>query len=381
MTLKRRIYNSEHLMFRDEIRKFLKSEVVPYQAQWEEIGMVPKETWLRCGELGFLAPQVPEAYGGLGLTDYAYQAIVMEELAYANESGLMLPLHNSIVAPYIIDYASEQTKKRILPKVVSGECILAVAMTEPDAGSDLAGMKATAKKDGEDWILNGSKTFISNAILSDAVLVAAKTDPNNPHAMGIFMVERGQEGFKRGEKLNKIGMHSQDTGELFFENVRVPPENVIGHPHKGLFYLKEQLATERLSLCISSVAIAETAIAATLKYVKERRAFGTTISKFQNTQFKLAEMKTETEIGRVFVDRLIEEQNRGELKADVVCGAKYWTTDLAYRVTDECLQLHGGYGYMREYPISSMYTVARIGRIYAGTNEIMKTVVAKAMDL
>ena len=381
MSLPRKLYQSDHLMFRDELRKFLKSEVVPYQAEWERAGIVPKEIWQRCGALGFLAPQVPEVYGGLGLDDYAYQAIIMEELAYANESGLMLPLHNSIVAPYLIEYGSEELKQRVLPKVVSGDCVLAVAMTEPDAGSDLAAMKSTARADGDDWILNGSKTFISNAIVSDAVLVAAKTDPDQPYAVGIFMVERDQAGFSRGERLNKIGMHSQDTGELFFKDVRVPKESVIGHPHQGLKYLKDQLATERLSLCVSSIAIAEAAIKETIKYVKERRAFGTTISKFQNTQFKLAEMQTETAIGRVYVDRMIEEQNNGTLTAAVVCGAKFWTTDLAYKVTDECLQLHGGYGYMREYPISSMYTVARIGKIYAGTNEIMKTVVAKAMDL
>ena len=381
MPIQRTVYSSDHLMFRDELRKFLANEVVPFQAEWDKEGIVPREVWRRCGELGFLVPQAPEAYGGLGLTDYAYQAIIMEELAYANEAGLMRPLHNSIVAPYIIDYGSEEMKQRLIPKIVSGETILAVAMTEPDAGSDLAGLKSTAKLDGDHWVLNGSKTFISNALLCDAVIVAAKTDPNNPHAMGLFIVERGQEGFSRGEKLEKIGMHSQDTGELFFKNVRVPKENVVGHPGKGMLYLKEQLATERLSLCVSSVAIAETAIKETVKYVKERQAFGKPISKFQNTQFKLAEMETETQIGRIFVDRLIEGQNKGELTADVVCGAKYWTTDLAYKVADECLQLHGGYGYMKEYPISNMYTVARIGKIYAGTNEIMKTVVAKAMDL
>ncbi len=381
MSLQRKIFNDDHEIFRQELRKFLKNEVVPYQREWEQAGIVPRELWQRCGELGFLVPQAPEAYGGLGLSDYAYQAIIMEELSYANESGLMLPLHNSIVAPYIIDYASEELKQRLIPQIVSGESILAVAMTEPDAGSDLSGIKTTAKDCGDHWLLNGSKTFISNAILSDVVLVAAKTDPQNPYAMGIFVVERDMKGFSRGEKLEKIGMLSQDTGELFFKDVKVPKDSVIGHPQQGLLYLKEQLAGERLSLCVSSVAIAEAAIQETVRYVKERQAFGKPIAKFQNTQFKLAEMKTETEIGRVYVDRLVEAYNEKKLSADVVCGAKYWTTDLAYRVTDECLQLHGGYGYMREYPISSMFTLARVGRIYAGTNEIMKTVVAKAMDL
>ena len=381
MPLERRIFNEDHQIFRQELRKFLKNEVIPYQREWEHAGIVPRDLWQRCGALGFLVPQAPEAYGGLGLDDYAYQAIIMEELSYANESGLMLPLHNSIVAPYIIEYGSEALKQRLIPNIVSGASILAIAMTEPDAGSDLSGIKTTAKDCGDYWLLNGSKTFISNAILSDVVLVAAKTDPENPYAMGIFVVERGMEGFSRGEKLEKIGMLSQDTGELFFKDVKVPKDAVIGHPQKGLHYLKEQLAAERLSLCVSSVATAEAAIEATVRYVKERKAFGKPIAKFQNTQFKLAEMKTETEIGRVYVDRLIEAYNAGGLSADVVCGAKYWTTDLAYRVTDECLQLHGGYGYMREYPISSMFTLARVGRIYAGTNEIMKTVVAKAMDL
>lgn len=381
MSLPRHILNQDHKIFRDELRKFLHNEVVPYRAEWEQAGIVPREIWQRCGELGFLVPQAPEAYGGLELTDYVYQAIIMEELSYANEAGLMLPLHNSIVAPYILAYGSEGMKQRLVPQIMTGETILAIAMTEPDAGSDLAGMKTTAQNCGDYWLLNGAKTFISNAILCDAVLVAARTDPNTPHAMGIFVVERGQEGFSRGEKLAKIGLNSQDTGELFFKDVKVPQENIVGHPGKGMLYMKEQLAGERLSLCLSSVALAEAAIKETVRYVKERQAFGRPIAKFQNTQFRLAEMKTETEIGRVYVDRLIEAYNAGTLTADVVCGAKYWTTDLAYRVTDECLQLHGGYGYMREYPISSMFTTARVGRIYAGTNEIMKTVVAKAMDL
>ncbi len=381
MFTKRTIYTNEHELFRESFRKFLHNEVLPYQEEWEAAGIIPREIYLKCGEQGFLVPQAPEEYGGLGIHDFRYEAVMLEELAYYNEFGLMLGLHNTICAPYLLTYGNEEQKKRIIPKIVSGESILAVAMTEPGAGSDLAGMKTTAEDKGDHWVLNGQKTFISNGINSDVILVAAKTVPGNPHAMGIFIVERGDLGLERGTPLKKIGLLSQDTAELYFENLKVKKTNVLGDPTKGFRYLMAQLATERLSLAVGAVANCRGAIESTIKYVKERNVFGKPVAAFQNTQFKLAEMATETDIAQVYVDKLIEEQNKGTVSPEQACAAKYWTTDLACKVIDECLQLHGGYGYMKEYTISKMWLNARIGRIYAGANEIMKTVIARQMQL
>jgi acyl-CoA dehydrogenase len=381
MFTKRTIYTNEHEMFRESFRKFLHKEVLPYQEEWEAAGIIPREIYLKCGEQGFLVPQAPEEFGGLGIHDFRYEAVMLEELAYYNEFGLMLGLHNTICAPYLLTYGNEEQKKRIIPKIVSGESILAVAMTEPGAGSDLAGMKTTAEDRGDHWVLNGQKTFISNGINSDVILVAAKTVPGNPHAMGIFIVERGDVGLERGTPLKKIGLLSQDTAELYFENLKVKKSNVLGDPTKGFRYLMAQLATERLSLAVGAVANCRAAIEATVKYTKERNVFGKPVSAFQNTQFKLAELATETDIAQVYVDRMIEEQNKGTVSPEQACAAKYWTTDLACKVIDECLQLHGGYGYMKEYTISKMWLNARIGRIYAGANEIMKTVIARQMQL
>ena len=381
MFTQRTLFQEEHELFRANFRRFLKEEVIPNREKWEEEGIVPRSVWKRCGELGFLVPQAPAQYGGLGVEDFRYETVMIEELAYCDEYGLMLSLHTTIVAPYIIAYASEEQKKRIIPKIVSGDTILAVAMTEPGAGSDLAGMRTTAVNKGDHWVLNGQKTFISNGINSDLVLVAAKTDPSNPHVMGIFMVERDQIGFRRGRRLKKIGLHSQDTAELYFEDLKVPNSNVLGHPGKGFQYLMAQLATERLSLAIGSLASCRAALDITLKYVRERSAFGKPVAAFQNTQFKLAELATETDIGQIYVDRLIQDQLSGKITPEQACGAKFWVSDLACKVIDECLQFHGGYGYMQEYPISKMFVNARIGRIYAGTNEIMKSVIAKQMKL
>ena len=380
MNLERPFFTKDHELFRSSFREFVKKEVIPQQEEWQKAGVVTRDIWKRCGDLGFLCPQAPEEYGGLG-TDFLYEVIISEELAYAAESGLMLSLHNSLVAPYIYDYATEELKKHLIPKIISGDVILAVAMTEPDAGSDLASMKSTAEDRGDHFIVNGAKTFISNGLLSDAVVVAARMNPEEKHSMGLFVIERGWEGFERGRKLLKMGMHSQDTTELSFNNVKVPKSHVLGHPAKGFQYLMEKLAIERLSLAISSVAIAEQAVKETIKYVKERKAFGKTISQFQNTQFKIAEMQTETQVGRAYVDKLIEAELNGKLTSAEACAAKYWTTDMVCRVTDEAVQLHGGYGYMMEYPICRMFADSRVGRIYAGTNEIMKTVIAKSMGI
>lgn len=381
MTLKRTIFEQEHNIFRETFRDFLKKEVLPYQEQWEEEGITPREIWLKCGEQGFLVPSAEEKYGGLGQSDFRFDAIMIEELSYAYESGLMLPLHNSIVAPYIISYGSEQLKDRIMPEVVSGRGILAIAMTEAGAGSDLASMQSSAVDHGDYWLINGSKTFISNGINADYVVVAAKTDPGSSHGVGLFLVERGMPGFERGRRLKKMGLRSQDTAELFFQDVKVPKANVLGDPRRGFHYMMEKLGIERLTLAVGAVATAKAALDTTISYVKNRRLFGKALSEMQNTRFKLAEMQTEIEVAQVYVDRLIEEYNKGSLSTQSICGAKFWTTDLACRVADECLQLHGGYGYMTEYPICRIYTDARIGKIYAGANEVMKSVVAKEMGL
>lgn len=379
--MKRNLYNSDHQLFKDSFCQFLEQEVIPYQREWEHAGIVPREVWRRCGEMGFLVPAADEAYGGLGQTDFRYEAMIIEELAYANEVGLMLGLHNSLVAPYILSYGSEEQKKRIVPGIVSGETILAIAMSEPDAGSDLAGMKTTAIDKGDYWELNGSKTFISNGQLNDLVIVAARTDPTNPHVMGLFLVEGKDAGYKRGQPFKKMGLHAQDTSELFFENVKVGKHNVLGDPRKGFYYLMDKLAIERLTVAIGAIPAAQSAIDKTVKYVQERKAFGKPISKFQNTQFKLAEMQVEVNIGRTYVDQMIQSHMEGQLSAEDACGGKFWTTDLTCKVIDECLQLHGGYGYMMEYDICRMYLNARVGKIYAGSNEIMKSVVAKGMGL
>lgn len=381
MFTKRTLYEADHELFRESFQKFMQKEVLPNQEAWDEAGIVPREAWKKCGEQGFLVPQADEEFGGLGQKDFRYEAVMLEELGYFNEYGLMLGLHTTIVAPYILNYGNAEQKARLVPRIVSGDAILAVAMTEPGAGSDLAAMKTTAEDKGDHWVLNGQKTFISNGINSDIILVAAKTNPSNPRAMGLFIVERGDIGLVRGKPLKKIGLLSQDTAELYFEGIKVKKTNVLGDPSKGFHYLMQQLATERLSLAIGAVGSCRAALHHTIKYTKERAAFGKTVSQFQNTQFKLAELATETDIAQVYVDRLVMDQVNGILTAEQACAAKYWTSDLACKVVDECLQLHGGYGYMTEYPISKMFTNTRIGRIYAGANEIMKTVIARQMQL
>lgn len=381
MYMPRDIFNEDHEQFRSAFRSFVEKEIVPHQAQWEKDGIISRDLWHKAGENGFLIPMAEEQFGGLDIADHRFDVVMCEELARVNERGFMLGLHNMVVAPYLLTYGNEEQKQRLLTRCISGDAILAIGMTEPGAGSDLAGMKTHAvEKDGH-WLLNGSKIFISNGILSDIVVVAAKTNPDNPHAMGLFLVERGMEGFSRGEPLKKMGMKSQDTAELFFDNVRIPKDNALGDPSKGFAYMMEKLPVERLNLCIDAVASARTALDLTKIYIKERTAFGQAISKFQNTRFKMAEMKTEIDLGFAYVDRMIEQVNEGKLSAADACGGKYWTSEMLCRVVDECLQLHGGYGFMDEYLISKMYRDVRISRIYAGTNEIMKTVIARAMEL
>lgn len=379
--MERTIFSEQHDLFRIQFRKWLEKEVVPFHEQWEEAKQVPKSVWRRAGELGFLCPQVGEAYGGMA-ADFLHNAIVTEEISRVGASGLALSLHSDIVAPYIESFGSEALKQRYLPKAVSGECILAIAMTEPNTGSDLAAIKTTAIRDGDEFVLNGTKTFITNGQICDAVLVAAKTNPAETHSgMSLFMVDAGTKGFTKGRTLKKIGMHAQDTSELHFEDCRIPASNLLGDEGSGFYYLMEKLQQERLVVVIGAVAGADAALQMTIKYCQERKAFGKPISKFQNTQFELVEMAAQIEVGRHFVDRLLVSHCKGESVVKETCMAKFWTTDMLNNVVQRCLQLHGGYGYMMEYPIAKAYLDAPVQSIYAGTNEIMKVIVAKQMGL
>ncbi len=374
-------FDTEHRMFRESFRTFLQKEVVPHQEAWEEAGIVDRQVWEKAGALGFLLPWADEEYGGSGLKDFRYEQIMSEELAYINEPGFMLPLHSALCGPYITEYGSAEQKQRFLPKIISGECILAVAMTEPGAGSDLAGMRTTAVEHGDHYVLNGSKTYISNGILSDLVIVAAKTDPSNKHAMGLFLVERDMPGFERGRKLKKMGMHSQDTAELFFNDVKIPKANLLGDGKAGFIYLMQMLAQERLTNACGAVAGAEAAFRATLEYVTERKAFGKPIAEFQNTRFKVAELRTQIDVAQCFVDRCVMDHNEKKLTAEIAAEAKLFTTELLGKAVDEGVQLHGGAGYMWEYSICRMYANARIQRIFAGTSEIMKEIISRGLKL
>lgn len=375
-------YAEEHRIFREALRKFFDKEVSPYVEEWEEAGIVPKSAWKKMGEQGFLCMQVPEEYGGMG-ADFLYSVILMDELGRSNFFGLLAPLHSDIVVPYIASYASEELKHKYLPGCVSGDVITAVAMTEPNAGSDLAAIRTTAVEDGDHVVINGQKTFISNGITADLVVLATR-DPKveSPHqSIDLYLVEDGTPGFEKGRKLKKIGWHSQDTAELYFNDCRVPKANRLGQKGGGFIMLMEKLQQERLVCCVGAMASAENIFRLTMKYCNERTAFGKPISKFQNTQFKLVEMATELKLGRTFLDKLIvEHMDRRDVVTEVSM-AKYWITDMAMRVIDGCLQLHGGYGYCEEYPVARAWRDMRVFSIFAGTNEIMKTIVAKRMGL
>lgn len=375
----RTIYQQEHEMFRDSVRKFLTDEVAPFHEQWEEDGQVDPSVWLKAGELGMISPTVPEEFGGVGV-DFRYNAIVDEEVARLGLSGLGFALHSDIAVPYVIHYGSEEQKMKYLPKLVSGEMISAIAMTEPGTGSDLQGVKTTAVKDGDDYIINGSKTFITNGQLADLIVVVAKTDPEQgAKGTSLILLESGIAGFSKGKNLKKVGMKAQDTSELFFENVRVPQSCLLGEENKGFIYLMQDLPQERLSVAITGIAAAESILQQTIDYTKERKAFGKPISALQNTQFKLAELDTELTSARVFVDRCLELHIEGKLDTVTASKAKLLCTDLQCKVMDECLQLHGGYGYMWEYPVARAWADARVQRIYAGTNEIMKLIIGRSL--
>jgi acyl-CoA dehydrogenase len=375
-------YAEEHKLFRDAVRKFFEREVIPHVEEWEEAGIVPKSVWRKMGAQGFLCMNVPEEYGGMG-ADFLYSVILTEELARTNHSGLAAPLHSDVVVPYITTFASEELKKKYLPGCVSGEIITAVAMTEPNTGSDLASIRTTAAEDGDHVVINGQKTFISNGINCDLVVLAAR-DPaeSSPYrAIDLYLVEAGTPGFEKGRKIKKAGWHSQDTAELFFSDCRVPVANRLGEKGSGFMHLMEKLQQERLVCCIAAVAAAEYMLEITINYCKERTAFGKPISKFQNTQFKIVEMAAEVKLGRTFLDKMIVDHMEGKsIVVDVSMG-KYWTTEMAKRVADQCVQLHGGYGYCEEYPIARAWRDTRVMSIFAGTNEIMKTIAAKFMGL
>ena len=380
--MKRTLYTGEHLMFRDAFRRFVEKEITPHHEAWEHDGIVPRAVWRKAGDAGFLCLEAPEAFGGAGEPDYRFTALMAEELARAGASGIGFGLHTSIVLPYILHFGTAEQQQRWLPPMVSGEAITAIAMTEPAAGSDLAGIRTTAVRDGDHYLVNGQKTFITNGINSDLVVVVAKTDPAARHrGISLLVVERGMAGFSRGRNLEKIGLKAQDTAELFFDNVRVPVTNLLGEEGRGFYYLMQRLPQERLDIAVTAVAASEAALELTVRYCKERTAFGQPIGSFQNSRFKLAEMQTEITVARVFVDRCIEALNAGELSVEEAAMAKWWTTDLQKRVMDECLQLHGGYGYMLEYPIARFYLDARVQPIYGGSNEIMKEVIGRGMGL
>jgi alkylation response protein AidB-like acyl-CoA dehydrogenase len=377
----RNVFDSDHDAFRDSVRRFVQKEISPHVEQWRHDGIVNREIWRKAGEQSLLCMWADEAYGGAGMEDFRYDQILVEELYRYGDPGVYFALHSRIVAPYLNRFGTEEQKSRFLPGAVSGETVLAVAMTEPAAGSDLSGMRATAKDCGDHWLLNGSKTFISNGILADVVIVAARTNPESKHGIGLFIVERGMEGFGRGRKLAKMGLDAQDTAELFFDNVKVPKENVLGDPARGFIYLSENLAEERLLAAVQSIAHAQIAFDITLEFAKERRAFGKPIGAFQNTRFMLADLRAQLDCQQSWVDQLVLAHNAGKLDAVTAASAKLLTTELEGRVVDACVQLHGGAGFMDEYRISRMYRDARVTRIFAGSSEIMKEIIGRSLGL
>lgn len=377
----RTVFEEEHEMFRDSVRSFMQNEIGPNSDKWHEQGIVDREAFLKAGEMGLLLMWADEKYGAAGVNDFRYEQILIEENAHFGDAGFFMTLHSRLVGPYIGELGTEEQKARWLPKCISGEHVLAVAITEPGAGSDVAGIRTKAEDKGDHYLLNGSKTFISNGILADLIVVVAKTDPNSRHGLSLLVVERGMEGFERGKNMKKMGMKSQDTAELFFNNVKVPKENLLGEFNRGFYQLMHFLAEERLLGACGYIANTEAAFNLTLDYVNERKAFGKTIADFQNTRFELADMRTGIDVGYAFVDRCVEAHDKGVLSADDAAKAKLWTSELEARVTDACVQLHGGNGYMDEYKISRMYTNARVSRIYAGSSEIMREIIARSIGL
>lgn len=379
--MERLIFEPEHESFRESARRFFQREIAPHSERWRDAGCVDRDAYLKLGAQGYLLMWADSAFGGAGVDDFRYDQVLIEENARFGDSGFYFPLHSRLVGPYIGRLGNEEQRARFLPKAITGETILAVAMTEPQTGSDLAGIRTRAEDKGDHWLLNGSKTFISNGILADCIVVAARTSTDNPRSLGLFVIERGMEGFERGRKLKKMGQPSQDTAELFFDNVKVPKENVLGDPTEGFRYLTRHLAEERLVGMCGYLANAQVAFDLTLDYIKERRAFGRPIGTFQNSRFMMAQMRAEIDALQTFVDQCVMQHNAGRLTAETAAAGKLLGSELECRMVDVGVQLHGGSGYMEEYRICRMYTDARISRIYAGTSEIMKEIIGRSLGL
>ena len=382
--IERTLFNADHEAFRDSFARLVDKEIAPFHAEWEEQGYVARDVWRKAGANGFLCMTMPEAYGGAG-ADKLYSVLQMEQLSAGNYSGIGFGLHNEIVAPYILHYGTEAQKRKYLPQLASGELVGAIAMSEPAAGSDLQGVKSTAIRQGDHYLLNGSKTFITNGWHADLVIVVAKTHPEaGAKGTSLLLVERGMPGFERGKRLKKVGLKAQDTSELFFDSVKVPAENLLGGAdqlNRGFVCLMEQLPWERLQIAIGAVASMQACIEQTIAYVNERQVFGQAVATYQNTRWKLAELQTEAQVARVFVDKCLELLLENKLDTATASMAKYWCSDLQNKVIDECVQLFGGYGYMWEYPVARAWADARVQRIYGGTNEIMKEVISRTLGL
>jgi len=381
--MKRTHYTEDHHAFGEAFRTFVAKEMLPEYMRWERDGIAPREIYTAAGKQGFLGMQIPEQYGGGGVEDFRFNQVIDEEIMLngVGAAGLGISLHNDICLPYFLHYCTDEQKQRWLPGIASGDLITAVAMTEPGAGSDLAGIRTSGVADGTDLIVNGSKTFITNGINSDLVITAVRTSPDKYKGLTLVILERGMKGFERGRNLDKLGLHSQDTAELSFSDVRVPKENVLGEVGQGFLYLVSNLPQERMSIAIACVAGARAALNWTTDYVRERKAFGATIGSLQNTRFVLAEVSTEVDVAQTYVDRCIDALNESDLTVEDAAKAKWWCSELQGRAIDKCLQLHGGYGYMLEYPISRAYADARITRIYGGATEIMKEIIGKSLKL
>jgi alkylation response protein AidB-like acyl-CoA dehydrogenase len=386
MAIDRTIFEDEHRAYRETVRAFVAREVLPHMAEWDQDGMVARGLFTRAAAVGLLAPQVPEEHGGLGLVDFRFNQVLLEEIAAVGATAPMLgiTLHNDVCVPYFLEYCTDEQKARWLPGIADGSLVTAVAMTEPGTGSDLAAIATTARRegDGDVYVVNGSKTFITNGIHADLVITAVTTDPKAKHrGLTLLVLERDLPGFERGRNLEKIGMHSQDTAELFFADVPVPVANRLGAEGEGFAYLVANLAQERMSIAVGAVAAARAALDWTLSYVKDRKAFGQPVGSFQHSRFALAEIATEVEVATTFVDQAVLALNAGTLTPETAAMAKWWCSELQGRVVDRCLQMHGGYGYMMEYPIARAYADARVTRIYGGTTEIMKEIVGRSLGL
>jgi alkylation response protein AidB-like acyl-CoA dehydrogenase len=379
--MRRLIFEPEHDDFRASVQRFFKNEVAPQTQKWREQGYVDREAFVKAGEQGYLLMWADEKYGGAGIDDFRFEQIVYEENMRHGDPGFYVQLHSGLVAPYIGKLGNDEQKQRWLPDCIAGKKILAIAMSEPGSGSDLAGLKTTAEDRGDHWLLNGSKTYISNGQLADLVIVAARSVPDQRYGIGLFVIEEGMEGFKRGNRLHKMGLHAQDTSELFFDNVKVPKTNVLGDATKGFGYLSQFLSGERLIVSVDAMALAQTAFDLTLEFVQQRKAFGKPIGTFQHSRFLMAEMRAQIDAVQTFVDQCVLEYNANRLGAELAAEAKLLSTETLGKVADACVQLHGGAGYMEEYRISRIYTDARVTRIFAGTSEIMKEIIGRSLGL